>query len=156
MNLRTLKKLSKRAAPLLPLLGDSRGQFPAGRDDSYITTLIADRKHWERSPCSPGYEPRNDYSTPRGAAVKHLTRAGRTIVIRPPGQPRKGTIMVGAMSGYYEPEWSEAAAWEALRDLVYDEFTEWGEDYARPLREFRGPRDILQAAGEMIARAEAE
>ena len=44
MNLRTLKKLSKRAAPLLPLLGDDRKQFPAERWDNYTGLLIMDRK----------------------------------------------------------------------------------------------------------------
>ena len=40
MNLRTLKKLSKRAARYLPILGDNRQQFPAIGDENYHHAFI--------------------------------------------------------------------------------------------------------------------
>lgn len=156
MNLRTLKKLSKRAAALLPLLGDTRDQFPAERGDNYASVLISARKHWERSPCHPTHNPWNDYSTPRGMPIRRVTRAGRHIVIKPPSHPRKGTIMVGGMDGGEQPEWSEETAWEALRMLVWAEFTDWSKDDPVPLREFKTPGDIFRAAAELIAERESE
>lgn len=53
MNLRTLKKLFKRAAPWLPLLGDNREQFCAEAHNNYHGCFIGDRKHRERSRCHP-------------------------------------------------------------------------------------------------------
>ncbi|MBN9033724.1 MAG: hypothetical protein BGO05_26230 [Rhizobiales bacterium 63-7] len=125
MNLRILKKLCKRAAPLLLQLGDDREQFPSEKWENYHGTFIGDRKHWDRGRCHPSYEGRNGWGTPRGAEVVFTTRAGRRIVMGPPVHPRKGTIMVGAPSGYYEPEWDEQCAWSALESLVLDHFTDW-------------------------------
>lgn len=141
MNLRTLKKLSKRAAPLLPLLGDDREQFPSGKWENYHHAFIGDRKHWERGRCHPTYEGRNSWTTPRGAEIVFTTRAGRRIVIQPPVHPRKGTIMVGAMSGYYEPEWDEQCAWSALERIVVDRFTDWDLVEVWEEREFAGDDD---------------
>jgi hypothetical protein len=152
MNLRTLKKLSKRAAPLLPKLGDRREQFATAKGEGSLSHLITARKHWDRSICGPGYEPWNNYSTSRGMPMKQVTRAGRTIVIRPPSEPRKGTVMVGCVSGYYEPEWSEETAWEALTEAVYWHFAEF--DDAGELvtaRSLRSPSDVLRAAGEILS-----
>lgn len=153
MNLRTLKKLSKRAAPLLPLLGDHRQQFPSERGDNYGIPFIGDRKHWDRSHCHPTYEGWNGWSTPRGASILYVTRAGRHMVMRPPSHPRRGTVMVGATSGYYEPEWDEETAWIALVQLVHIEFTDWSEDGATPLRVFNSPSEVLRAAEEMAKAA---
>ena len=36
--------------------------------------------------------------------------------------------MVGAMSGYYEPEWDEETAWEALRKAVFWHYVEIDDD----------------------------
>lgn len=153
MNLRTLKKLSKRAAPLLILLGDRREQFPCPRGDGHVGGLITARKHWDRSGCHPSFEPWNNYLTPKGMPLKHVTRAGRSIVIRPPDTPRKGTVMVGGMDGGEQPEWSEETAWEALTEQVWWHFTEWDaalQDLV-PTRTFRAPRDYLRAAVEITA-----
>lgn len=153
MNLRTLKKLSKRAAPLLPLLGDRREQYPAELGGSSVGTLIGARKHWDRFRCHPGHEPRNDYSTARGAPLKRQTRAGGYIVLRPPNEARKGTIMVGGPDGGETPEWSEETAWEALTELVWWHFAEWdaGRKDLVPTRTFRSPRDYLRAADQITA-----
>lgn len=47
-SLRSLKKLSKRAVPLLLLLGDHREQFRAEKGANHTNTPILARKHWER------------------------------------------------------------------------------------------------------------
>lgn len=144
-SLRTLKKLSKRAAALLPLAGDDREQFRAERYENYTGTRISARKHWERSGCHPTY-------TGWGEQIVRETRAGRKVVLSPPSHPLKGTIMVGAVSGYYEPEWDEETAWDALRSLVYWHFMEYGdgEGKPRPTRTLRTPRQVFQAADDMI------
>lgn len=98
MNLRTLKKLSKRAAPLLPLLGDKRKQFRAEKHDSYTGRIIRDRKHWMRG--------RSVHAGVTGSdMLKRPARDGKGgwIYMTPPSHPRKGTLMVGATTGYYEP-----------------------------------------------------
>lgn len=125
MNLRTLKKLSKKAAPLLTQLGDDRKQFAAAKGENYHGTFISARKHWERRKVHPSYEPRNDYTGQRGAQIVYTTRAGRRMVMDPTPHPRKGTIMVGGMSGYYEPEWDEESAWTALENMVRQHFSNW-------------------------------
>lgn len=158
MNLRTLKKLSKRAAPMLPLLGDNRQQFRSERGDNYHGYLIGDRKHWRRSTVHPGYQARNEYRTHRGAEIVFTTRAGRRKLIAPPWHPRKGTVMVGATTGYYEPEWDEECAWSALNNLVRGHFTDWEKMMEDNIprggaltRDLSTPSLILRAAKDMIA-----
>lgn len=146
MNLRILKKLSKRAAPYLPLLGDRREQFPARPGDNYHGLIVSARKHWERSHCHPNYEPWNP-----SEAIVWTTRAGRRALMKMPSHPWPGTIMVGETSGYYEPEWSEECAYAALANLVYWHFTEWSDEgEPRPTRRIRAPRDIFRGADQMI------
>ncbi|MER8941330.1 hypothetical protein NKH82_17745 [Mesorhizobium sp. M0915] len=152
MNLRTLKKLSKRAAPLLPLLGDRREQFRAehhANGNNFIGgTLIMARKHWERGRSVHG-------DCIRQHEVKRPARDGRGwIYMAPPDHPRKGTIMVGAMSGYYEPEWDEETVWTALESIVSCHFTDWHPEHdGTPtlLRRLSTPRDVLLAARDMAA-----
>jgi len=153
VNLRTLKKLSKRAAPLLTLLGDRREQFPCPNGDGHLSWLITERKHWDRSSCHPSYTPSNSYSTPRGMPLKLTTRAGHPLIIRPPMEPRKGTIMVGGVDGGPQPEWSEETAWEALREQVWWAFVDFhpttGEIVST--RDFPTPSAVLRGAAEIIA-----
>lgn len=144
-NLRTLKKLSKRAAPLLPLLGDDREQFRAEPNENYMSTHICARKHWERSGCHPTF-------TGFARDIVRKTRSGRSLVLRAPAHPRKGTIMLGCVSGGEEPEWSEETAWDALSGLVRWSFMEYDaqEDRPRPTRVLRTPSQVFLAAAEMI------
>lgn len=163
MNLRILKKLSKLSAPLLPILGDNRQQFPSERHDNYHGAFISDRKHWERGSCHPTYKGRNGWTTQRGAEIVFSTRAGRRIVMGPPCHPRKGTMMVGATSGYYETEWDEECAYIALERIVTHHFTDWDVAYfegdcdelpdTRPriTRDLSTPSLIFAAAADMIA-----
>lgn len=90
MNLRTLKKLSKRAAPIL-IAHYGLEVFIAERGDNYHGLEI--RCHHKPKKCR------------RSCDCKW--------------HPLKGTPMVGEMSGYYEPEWSEETAWERLGQLVH-------------------------------------
>lgn len=153
MNLRILKKLSKRAAPLLSLLGDDRQQFPAERCENYTHTCGHDRKHWERHG--------SIHSKPLSSRYLHyLPRHGkRYVTMREPAHPLKGTIMVGAMCGYYEPEWEEETAWESLCNLVIGHFTDWvevdtGDCTAIDMvvsRDFYYPSEVFKAAEEIIA-----
>ena len=157
MNLRVLKKLSKRAAELLPLLGEKIATFPAERGDNYHGTFISDRKHWARRRCHASYQPRNEYRTRRAAEIVYTTRAGRRIVICPPMHPLKGTRMIGGMSGGEQPEWSETDAWSHLDALVRSSFTNWDrimEDDCPPggalTRDLSSARLVLAAAMDMI------
>lgn len=144
MNLRILKKLSARAAPLLPKLGDRRMQFRASRGENYMSALIMARKHWERGR-STHPDLLSEYE------IKRPARDGRGwVYMRPPHHPRKGTIMVGGVYGYYEPEWDEQTAWDALLDAVSLQFTDWSGGKPKALRTFRTPRDVFRAAGEML------
>ena len=148
MNLRILKKLSKRAAPLLIALGYECEQFPAAKDENYHGMVIRNRKNWERNSVHPKYE-----AIPSFGDVVFKTRKGQLMVMRPPSHPLKGTIMVGGVSGYYEPEWDEECAWSALCSMVYGNFEEYDEveEDLKPTRIFRTPADILRAAREMAA-----
>jgi len=149
VNLRTLKKLSKRAAPLLPLLGDKREQFRAEKGDNYHGSIIRDRKHFDRM--------RVPFAAPaaRDGDIKRPARDGHGGWIRmaPPSHPLKGTIMVGAVSGYYEPEWDEETAWDSLRGIVHWHFVSIDEDGNKitPTRIIRTPRDVFCGALDIIA-----
>ncbi|BBK30292.1 hypothetical protein EDC65_2262 [Stella humosa] len=150
MNLRILKKLSRRAAPLLPHLTDHRQQFRAERGENYTGLLITARKHFERTRSVHAEVWRQrEFKTP--------ARDGNGWIFHaPPDHPRKGTIMVGAMSGGEESEWSEETAWEALREIVFWHYCEWdpGTDNLVPLRCLRSPSDIFRAADEMLVAGE--
>lgn len=153
MNLRILKKLSKRAAPLLPLLGDNREQFPAARWENFTHTRGHDRKHWERSRVPYPLDLRGD--------IKYRPKDGRQwIVMREPSYALKGTVMVGETAGYYEPEWEEETAWESLCEIVYWHFVEMvyatdstgDAEWPHPVcnRDLSTPTLILRAAQEII------
>lgn len=113
MNLRILKKLSKKAVPLLAHFNHFGKVFPAERGENYFSGhLITARKHWDR-----GRSVHGDIISQ--GEVKWPARDGKGwIYMRPPACPLKGTPMVGAVSGYEEPEWDERTAWEELRECV--------------------------------------
>lgn len=148
-NLRILKKLSKRAAPLLPLLGDNREQFLSEAGDNYHGMLIRARKHWERCPSV-----HTDCIREGEFVTAPKRRAGSRypyIKVYPPSHPWPRTAMVGAISGYYEPEWDEESAWAALSTYVHYHFSDWDEDGSTPRRRIRTPRDVFRAAHDIIA-----
>ncbi|MBX8803372.1 iron-containing alcohol dehydrogenase family protein [Ochrobactrum sp. MR28] len=157
MNLRTLKKLSKRAAPLILLLGDDRQQFTATKGEDHHETFIGDRKHWDRRRCAPNYKGRNDWGISRGAEIVFTTRKGNQVVMHTPWHPRKGTIMVGAISGYYQPEWDEKDAWSALDNIVRSHFELYSDegDFLGLSRVLKTPKHILVAALEILANTQS-
>lgn len=150
MNLRILKKLSKRAAPLLPLLQDGREQFASEKHDNYhgYIYLIMDRTCWER-----GRSVHADLIS-QGEIKKPAADGKGWVYMRPPSHPLKGTMMVGGMSGYYEPEWDEECCWSALEALVRAHFTDWDPDHddVPPLtRDLSTPSKVFAAAHDLIA-----
>lgn len=152
MNLRTLKKLSKRAAALLPLLGQDLKQFAAAPAESYHGEFIGERKHWDRHTIKADYSPFVTWNNRLGKSIVFTSRAGHRVLMRPPAHPRKGTIMVGYVNGGMEPEWVEECAWSALVQTVLDAHTDWSDpDSPTILRVLRKPSHILRAAEEMAA-----
>lgn len=152
MNLRILKKLSKRAAPMLPAMGDTRQQFAARKWENYGCPTGMDRKHWDRT--------RSCHDEIWGEMIKTPAADGRGwIAIRAPSQPRKGTIMVGSMEGYYEPEWNETSAWLAFEDLLYIHYTDWEAEAKDETAGLLRPLDTVSqkfaAARDMIAELNA-
>lgn len=144
MNLRILKKLSRRAAPLLARLGDTRTQFAAERHENYTGLSILARKHFDRTR-SPHGDVWDEHER------KHPARDGNGwIRMTPPYNPWPGTIMVGGVVGYYEPEWEEEPAWEALRDIIWRAYTNWGDEPPTVTRCLRTPRDVFRAAHDLI------
>lgn len=154
MNLRIHKKLSKRAAPLLSILGDKREQYRADKYGCYFgqgRLYPCDFKHWKRTRARYPFQP----------DIKYRPKDGKDwIVLRYPDNPLKGTVMVGSTVGYYDPEWEEETAYESLCRLVEDHFTEypeWGLDFdidnlpsPTLLRDISTPTLIFAAAMEII------
>lgn len=150
-NLRIIKKLSKRAAPLLPLLGDKRKQFRAEKDENYQGLVVKDRKHWERCPSrhADALQQGTIVTAPRG-------RIGSTypyVHVTAPSHPLKGTLMVGSMSGYEEPEWEEECAYGALLKFLQYQFFDYDPetDEGHCTRDLSIPRLVFQAAEDVIA-----
>lgn len=146
MNLRILKKLSKRAAPLLLELGfKERELFAAARMENYTSCSGHERKHWERGnaryPCN--FSHYHYFDSRRGLGNPYMHQ---------PDHPLKGTMMLGWTSGYEEPEWEEDDAWTILRNNVRGHFSDWS-DFERgpvPKRQLNNPSAILNAALEVI------
>lgn len=151
MNLRILKKLSKRAAPYLPLLGDRRKQFRAMKGDSYHKLLLMDRACWDRGRSVHG-------DCIRQHEIKWPAADGNGWVwMAPPTHPLKGTMMVGAMVGYYEPEWDEECCYEVLRSEIRCRFTDWDvlnddiDAVPQLTRDLSTPSQVFAAARELVA-----
>lgn len=156
MNLRILKKLSKRAAPLLAALGGGREQFPAERWEDYTSSVGHDRKHWEQRRVRCPIDWHGDiYVKPRsGDGMIQLSQ--RHL------HPWPGTVMLGWNVGYETPEWEEDDAWSLLVRDVRDHWEELREipgtedEMGCPEHEwvihrrFRNPSAILRAVPELI------
>ena len=138
---------------MLAVLGDTREQFPARKWDSNTSVGGHDRKHWERT--------RAKYPLRRRGDITVRPNSGEDwIVLRQPTAPWKGTVMVGEMSGYYEPEWDEETAYEALQDIVFWHFAEMtyptdatgDAEWPRPIchRDVSTPNLVFDAARAML------
>lgn len=148
MNLRTLKKLSKRAMPLLIDLGETREFFAAKKGENYHGAMIRARKHWVRMRCHPSCA---ESRSPE--QIVYTSRQGHRILMWQPCHPLKGTQMVGGTVGYYEPEWEEQAAYLALSEWVYAHFTDWCSEPPMATRNIKSPRDVFAAARDMVREA---
>lgn len=157
MNLRILKKLSKRAAPLVATLcADHRlTHFVVEGRDGDTNVIGHDRKHWNRHRAANN-EPRG-----RGEVFVLARTAGAHpfICLYQPSTPWDGTPGVGWTSGYYEREWEERTAWEYLLEQVENHTVDWVQDgeedewgpTMRPVAtlRLRNPSVILRKAGEL-------
>lgn len=157
MNLRILKKLSKRAAPHMVALGFTSKQFSAERWEDYTGTTGHDRKHWDRHRVRNAMEPR------RGDVIKEPRQGGGCIILSEQYiHPWPGTVMLGWNVGYETPEWEEDDAWHLLKCEVRGHWEECREvpgtedESGCPEfewvfhRRFRNPADILRALPEVI------
>lgn len=113
MNLRILKKLSKKAVPLLAHFGvPAKDHFLAEKGDSYTGILIMDRSCWDRgrsvhADCIGEHE------------IKHPARDGKgRVYMHPPSHPLKGTPMVERMVGGEVAEWDARTALEELAECI--------------------------------------
>ena len=164
MNLRTLKKLSKRAVPLLAALGDMGEIFLSERGDNYHGLVIKARKHWDRNRCHPTHKPRDEHQ------IVLTTQQGHRICMSAPSNPRKGTPMIGWVSVCETPEWDERCCWALLLELVHSHYTDWEalsddidaipaltRDLSTPAltRDLSTPALVLAAARDMIAERSA-
>lgn len=142
MNSRILKKLSQKSEPLLIELGLTKGldRVILSKDEwAFESHVVMDRKSLERWS--------RHYDTPY---YKQLA----------------GTVGYGAMSGYYEPEWSDSDAWSMLRNFVIDSFDDWdGFDYEGgpgypenlcPRKVRKNPRHIFAVAKQLVAEQQAQ
>lgn len=160
MNLRILKKLSKRAAPLISkLYADHRlTHFTTDCQDGDTNVIGHDRKHWNRY-WSHGAEPWSSRGkiVPRRSPGPH-----QFILLCEPATPWDGTPGVGWSSGGYEPEWEERTAWEYLQEQIECHVTEWveeeGDEWGPQMRPvlmepLRNPSAVLRKAHELLAAA---
>lgn len=100
MNPRILKKLTRKAEPIIICLGLTAGleRVLSGTDGDLEQTVQVDRKHRMRY---------------RGGKVsRHFSQL-------------PGTVGYGGMSGYFEPEWSDRCSWSMLKEFVIESFTDW-------------------------------
>lgn len=161
MNLRILKKLSKKAAPLVKVLCPDLDHYVTDRGEGDCDVYGMDRKHWERHGSSHG-DRLNDSEIITQPKCRRGTRYPY-LRIRQPGTPMRGTIEVGRESGYYEREWMGYTAWNCLVEDMNIHVTDWVEDGTYDELGFmpnlvpvvsqrlRNPADILR-----LARAKVE
>lgn len=163
MNLRILKKLSKKAAPMLMVLctGQRYQHAVTANGDGDCDLVGIDRKHWDRH-----ISAHSESSARREVITAPKCRRGtRFPLVRlwEPMTPMDGTPVIGWLEGYYEPEWEEKTAWAMLVELVASHVTDWVEEddpddewsFGKrhvPVvkRRLRNPTVVLRIASEMI------
>lgn len=98
MTLRTLKKRSKQALPVL------RQHFPHSLGEVFLA-VRGENYHGLVIRCTHGAgDPCRKEGRPHCECTHH---------------PLPGTPMSGGMSGYYEPEWDEHTVYEVLREVLW-------------------------------------
>ncbi|MDO3665317.1 hypothetical protein [Acinetobacter higginsii] len=162
MNLRILKKLSKRVAPLVAeLIKDPEALFKAEKNYNYTNTGRHDRKHLERNHSKHG-----DLLSHRDIKTKVRNGEGFVLLSQRYIHPWKNTEMVGWTSGYYEPEWEEETTWDYFSVHVFNGIgcyeaipgTEDEDGYPNfdwiLSRKLNNPSDYLKAFSELQAKEE--
>ena len=123
MNLRILKKLSKRVAPVVAaIVKDQDAFFKADAGDNFTNTGRHDRKHWERT-----RSVHDDLFFKQDIKTKAFDGNGYICLSRQFIHPWKNTDMIGWMVGYYEPEWEEETVWDYFKGYVFQSFTSYKE-----------------------------
>lgn len=132
MNPRILKKLTKKAEPIIVALG--------------LT------KHYERCVSGPDFEIETYCQVDR----KYRWRCRDGSVSRYFNQ-LPGTVGYGRVRGYDEPEWSDNCCWSILKHYVFESFTDWdnfhGEGWPKnhcPRKLKRNPAEILKYARSLV------
>jgi hypothetical protein len=154
MNLRILKKLSKRALPYLAHNPHQWGKpFLAEKGDNYTGVRITAHNDMERS-----LSMRGDPFGEGAVAYKPRRQEGRQypyVVLRPARHPKKGTPMFGWMDGGEQPEWDETTAWETFQDWVVGNYSEFETNTANLVltRRLKTPSDFFRAADELLTQA---
>lgn len=135
MNSRILKKLSKRADPIVKQLTDMERFVVSRRKgiEGLETRQKVGEKYLERW---------------KGKPNKH----GYFEIL-------DGTVGYGAMQGYYEPEWTDIDAYSLLQDLLADHFTEWDEfkydyeNYPKPTIDVTNTSVVFANACALLTRS---
>ena len=157
MNPRILKKLSKRAEQLLPLIYPREKITRIGKEDAqdcHAFIPCKDRRYWERSPCHNRYQPRNDSLSPAYRERKIKKVDGNFEILRPPSVPLKNTPIIVFES---EEDYSIDYLWLYLKDVVQNHFTDYSgackENGYMPriTKTFKSASDYLKGAREIIA-----
>lgn len=122
MNLRILKKLSKRVAPVVQEISKHQGYtcFVADTNDNFTNTRGHDRKHWERM-----FSKNGDYLCSGDIKTKTKNGSGYIWLSQQYIHPWKNTEMIGWTYGYYEPEWEEETAWDFFKNHVWSGFNDY-------------------------------
>ncbi|RKR79224.1 hypothetical protein [Marinobacter nauticus] len=145
MNLRILKKLSKRALPLAKEAGILLEQelFPADKGECLVTLRKPERKSLDRMRVRPrGFV--GDRYVPGKSGEFYIALYNHPAAL-------KGTPMAGAMMGYYEPEWEEETVWNQLCAWTHCQITNWRADPPElECRRPKNPSQILAKARELI------
>ncbi len=161
MNLRILKKLSKRAEVLLPRINRNLPEMykAENSEECYTSSSGHERKHHERN--------RALYPTWGLSGTRYyMPRHGLSHVeLRQPDCVLKGNVMLGWMDGYEEREWEEDDAWSVLRDSVFNHYTDiihntsiddFGGYEFRRTRKLNNPAQILKAALDIATAKEVK
>ena len=129
MNPRILKKLSKRADPIVAQITQLE-RFVTRPGDDIDSSQRVERKYvdrWFGKPNKHGYF-----------------------------LPLKGTVGYGQTTGYYEEEWEEDDAYSVLKRIVESYFTDWSSfdfdsgDYPQLTVRLKWPSDIFKHATDLL------
>lgn len=125
MNPRILKKLTKKAEPIIIALGLTKGldRVVSDAEGDVETCCKVDRKHRWRS---------------RNGVFSHYF------------DQLHGTVGYGCVQGYEEPEWGDYCCWSILKEYVFDSFTDWDNFHGDGWPENHCPRKLIRNTAEIL------